>query len=221
MNRVHRGCVTRVAFVAILFSLVTACANNDAVPSERTTTTPESCAGAVSPVPFNDRHPDKRLHTWVNLADGVLAPATCVHQSEAVNLFVTGISDQTHNNGIVFAVDFDNGYLYTTADVLSLSHEDLFKPEGTLRVPDAVLSTQSLAELREAIDQYRVLEWPFREPGEPIIDGEYTVRDGFELAVVFYDDTGSYAERPEKSDSDMIGFLQFAQAFIAEQLTAS
>lgn len=142
----------------------------------------------------------------------------CVHQGEAVNLFAIGISDVTHSDWVSFAVDFDNGYLYNEVpNALNFSREDPLEPEGTLREPDVVLSAEALAELREAIDQYRVLEWPFREPGEPVQAGEHVVRDGFELAVVFYDDTGSYAEQSEKSDADMVGFLNWAQSFLTEQ----
>jgi hypothetical protein len=193
--------------------LVAACTSGgtEPAPPEKIIVTPEPCTEVGPSVPFYERHPDKELYTWGYLSDEVLAPAACVHQAEAVNLFAVRVSDEMSNERVRFAVDFDNGYLYNSIGVIAFAPSDFNKP-------DVVLSAEALAELREAIDRYRVLEWPFRDPGEPVIDGEYTVRDGFELAVVFYDDTGSYADRPEKSDADMIGFLHFAQTFLAEQL---
>lgn len=202
-----------LAVIVAVTPLVAACTSIDTEPTppKGTIMTPESCTETSPLIPFDERQPDKQKSTWSQLAEVTLKSATCVHQPSAVNLFAVGVSDATNNSGVSYAVNFDNGYLYNNIGVLVFTPADFKKP-------DVVLPAEALTELREAINQYQVLEWPFREPGESVNDGEYTVRDGFELAVIFYDDSSSYAERPEKSDSDMIGFLNWSKTFLAEQL---
>lgn len=179
-------------------------------------TTPSCPEQSQTPVAFDVRHPEDDLKGWGYLARTSFQPAACVHGAEQANLLAIEVSDQSRQQRASFAVDFDNGNLYNGIDVAGFSREDLRQPAGTLRKPDAVLSAAALAELRETLDRYQVFQWPFREPGKPLTNGEYTVKDGYQLAVLFYDDTASFSERPERSDADMIGFLNWSEGFLAE-----